>query len=264
MNKSFYKVEDVEKISSTIMWLGGRMKLTHTIKLGSTALEGKVREGYHREFRYESGQYSNKRYLNNIKLNFNSYLTIEHPDVDKMKQPYIHQGNLYRFIRRLDMVIEWFYKEFSFVRDEKTYKTELFLEDKDGKLILNSSLASVMFVLVELGSCTLMFKPTVIERDEGLFEGVTISFNNETHTSIDIEELESLRHFLSTINLYQLGISTLNYLGCPEEELNDRYVTVYSRGEEYLKDRTKFGDKVEVKSPGRMLGGSRDDDSKLI
>lgn len=259
---SFNKVEEIEKISTDIMWISS-LQLKHTVKLGSSRDDSRIREGYHKEFRYESSQYNNKRNLTNIKITMASYMTLENKEIDKMKQPYISQKNIYRLIKTLDTVIEWFYKIYQLKNSKgEIYNTELFLNDDSGRLILNRNVSTK--IVIELGSAIVEMSPAVIDRDGELYEGVRWTINGEHNFYIDLDDVECFRHFIGSCNLYSMGVSLLNYIGCPDV-LNEDYVVTFSRGEFGNETNTHVtNDGIKLGKGRRQIGSSENNESNTM
>lgn len=201
--------DNVEKISSLVFRPCNNFVIKHIVQVAKKNIEGK-RQYFHKEFTYVSNKYIDKKYLKSINLDFYSYLLIEEQGKDWTNRETImlQNVNLPNFKHGLKEVANWFY-------DDK-YDDLYYIENN--QLKLNAEFGDLKLKLKLGETKSIMFRPSVIEDNNGTrYEGVEMFVNN-THTVgyITLDNLMAMYDIISSFNLYQSSLELINYLQRPE------------------------------------------------
>lgn len=238
----YNKLEDVEKISTEVMRLGG-MVLKHSVKIGTTGFgeEEKHKKGFHKEFIYKTRTYLNKNKLISIKLFFQSYLTLEKSD-NQNAGFFLNAHTLPRFIRVIKRFLNMYYDE----------EKPLFVK-KNGKLIYNGGSKEKIYT-IDAGKL-IKLSPYIDIKDDSdeEIESIMITFPDDSLV-ISLDDFETFIFNIEKMDLYSLGIAMMNYLGRPDDELGTvnsvELINTFDVGE-------KFSGKVTVKGVKRNIGDNK-------
>ena len=184
----YTKYDDLEKISSDVLRLGGLL-LKHQVKLGNFGYDeaDKSRQSYHKEYRYKSSQYSDKSTLISLKLSFSSFLTLE---IGRNNQAniFLNNGNIPIFVMKNNRLIH--------SRGSKDIKYSF------------ESVNNLIF-----------FSPYIDTNEEGQdIESVLITFPDDS-IIVTVDILETFLYHIERFDLYNAGLNMISYLGFPEDEL---------------------------------------------
>lgn len=206
---------DVEKIQSVLFRFSDKFVLKHIVKL---AYKDKIgnRRGYHSVVKYNTDNYikSSVGDLCNISIHFKSYLLLECIDLEipwSIRQNLmITEDNIHKFINKLKKARKWF--------KAKKYDDLFYLED--GILKLNKEMSKELVEYVQFNNDkSIVLTPAVITDKGQNYEGILMFVNNkETIITLSINELKTLLYILKKMNLYQSGLSCVNYIGRPKQE----------------------------------------------
>jgi hypothetical protein len=173
------------------------------------------RKGYQQVTLYPTNQYiqDGVSELKNINIYFKSYLSIDSVDPnilwEKRESIMITDYTIHKFIKALKKVKKWF--------KSKKYDDLYYLES--GVLTLNKEMAIDLQEIVAFEYDKMIkIVPVVINDRTKLYEGVLIFVNNERNFfELSINEIKTLHYKLKKINLYEAGLSMLNFLGKDNE-----------------------------------------------
>ena len=222
MSNSFYNT--IEKITTQVFSINKDFALKHVVRVSHKAPDGK-KELFHSEYTYMSqSSYTNAKYLKSIKLNFNSYLTIEEISKEKSWQDkesiFITSTNIFKFTKALKKARKWLYK----------YKDLYYYEDKD--LLINKEVAKGLNIQLNLNGKIIVIQPTIIVKDDMELEGIVIYINKiSCPCKITVDKLDALYHILKRFDLYLAGLSIINYVGRPDSELYNKDIGIESKND---------------------------------
>jgi len=203
--------ETVEKVSSDVFRPCMNFVLRHNVQLAHKNKSGE-RQHYHQEFTYASSKYMDARILKSIRLNFNSYLSLEETGKDWTDKEFVRID--YRHIRyltkTLKRVLEWFYEpEFD--------KLFAYSDETKQELVVSLDFKDLQEA-IRIGQTIIRFTPAVIYHDVDCYEGVMMCVGkSESFGHMTIDSLEAMYHIISNFDLHLAGLAIVNYMGIPEE-----------------------------------------------
>lgn len=206
--------DNIEKLSAVIMRPCNNFVIKHVVKVAKKGMDGK-RRYFHNEYTYLGGNYIDKKYLKSMNLDFYSYVIIEEQGKDWTNRETIMLTyvNITIFLNSLKKVTDWF--------SDEEFDDLFYIED--GTLKFNPEFGNLKEV-VRLGeNRTILFKPSVIEDNNGVrYEGVQMCVNtNQAVGFITLDNLMAMKYIFDNFNMYQSGLELINYLGRPEfDEFN--------------------------------------------
>ena len=203
----YTKYDDLEKISSDVLRLGGLL-LKHQVKLGNFGYDetDKSRQSYHKEYRYKSNQYSDKSTLISLKLSFSSFLTLE---ISRNNQAniFLNNGNIPRFVRVLKEFLSLYYDT----------ENPIFVM-RNNRLIHSRGSKDIKYSFESVNNL-IFFSPYIDTNEEGQdIESVLITFPDDS-IIVTVDVLETFLYHIERFDLYNAGLNMISYLGFPEEEL---------------------------------------------
>lgn len=221
MSNSIYN--SIEKITSQVFVLNSEFTLKHCVKVAHKRSDG-IRELFHSEYTYISQtSYRDTKYLKSIKLNFSSYLLLEETNTDKdwslKESVFINSANIFKLVKVLKKVKKWFYKY-----------DDLYYYDDHNELKINGEVVKNCNISLKLMDKIIIIQPTIIYKNDVGYEGVNMYINKSSCICpLTIDKLEALYYILKKFNLYEAGLSLINYLGRPPEEMYNRDIGIESK-----------------------------------
>lgn len=209
---------NLEKVKSIIFKPAFNINIVHNVKVASKNKEGK-RQYAHQEFSYKSNNYIDVSIVSNVNVNFESYIEIIDISRDWTDDRSVRVGyiQLPILIKGLKKVTNWF--------DDEKYDTLYYIED--GDLKLNPEFNGLRET-IQLGyNRGLIFAPTIIiDNDNVRYEGVEMIINNaKCIGKITVDNLEAMYYIFKNMNLYDMGLNMMSYIGRPEfDDDNSNYV----------------------------------------
>ena len=199
--------DDINKISSTIMWLDTNTVVKINANMWNTS-KRYGRSSYHKEIRY----YNDKadKQLVNINLDIDSYMTIENlkPNEKTHEKAFIklRTADLYLF---RNAVIS------TYALLEKDYNS--IFKIKDGKPIVQN-IKPIEVNCSNIMGTYMVLTPDIVETKDGKVKGgVRLNLSSTTNYALlDMNRLVELRELLNTINLPMYGQMLINYVGRPK------------------------------------------------
>lgn len=237
----YNKLEDLEKISTDVMRLGG-MVLKHAVKIGTTGFgeEENHKKSFHKEFIYKTKAYLNKDKLLSIKLHFQSYLTLEKSD-NQNAGFFLNGHTLPRFLRVIKRFLNLYYDD----------KNPIFVK-KNGKLIYNGGSKEIVFT-VDAGKLIKLSPYIDIREDSNEeIESIMIRFP-EDMVIISLDDFETFIYNIEKMDLYALGLAMINYIAKPDDEIGTiNAIELSNTG--YSNNNEKMAGKVIMKGGKRNIG----------
>ena len=205
LNVPFIRVNEYNKISDLVMFIGQNCVLKFNVILNSEGKDGRI-ENFHKEYQYYSKKYDTNQYT--ISRKFDYYLTIENQfasEIGFKESIIIGINEMMMFKLLLKSAINWFM--------DSQYSN--MYANKDGKLVLVNPQTPKRAVFK---SKYIEIEPIVYISQEDSYDfGVRMYLNSETnYTELSFNKLCGLYYIIDSLNLYQAAITLINYLQRPE------------------------------------------------
>lgn len=228
----FYK--SIEKVTTTVYNPSQGFVLNHVVKVAHKKQDG-TRELFHTEYTYSSNTaYYDSKYLKSIKLKFSSYLLLEEVNPDKdwtiRESIYINYNNIHTIIRQLKKCRKWFYSK-------KHADMYYYLE---GELKLNKEHVCKALQF-KMYNKTIIIEPAVLTRGTIDKEGIKMYLNSGSVVcELDLDQIDTLYYVLKKFDLYQAGLSVINYIGRPPSENHNKDMGIESKYNDVANFQSKF------------------------
>jgi len=249
-----------EKMTDDLYWISSNLLLRFNVILAHYDKEGN-RVGFHKEFKYPTNKTS-YGYLKSIRRDFDFYLSIENfyrrNGEDRIFIP-INVQDIISVRMALQVVFSWY--------NDKQY--EGLYVTKNGKLMMTSPAPS--YIIQMPGANYIEFKPIILEKKTGVDDkepGVFMGINDNDGSRLTLRNFMGLKYLIDSINMYEVALLMLNYLGRPEfgsfmysfsseDTVEENGGNVWERKDKLNINTLNTMKNSVSKSPKRFLPGSK-------
>lgn len=215
----------VDKFNKIVFRPCKGLVIKHQVVFGDKDIRSQKRKSELFQYEYATDKYSDVTEVSNITLDTSDFIVFERTsgnrEVDS-EQVYVSYPHLFKVRSGLKKAMRWFYDD--------EYENIYIHSDND--IVFNSDFAKErveMYGLVK--NKTIVLRPTVVEIEDQLYEGVTMHLNSmDVYVEMTLDQLESIYDFFQYFDLYLSSIMVADYVSRLSPENVERMEKGRGRG----------------------------------
>lgn len=218
--ENIFKEIDYDKISDDLYIMGSNTILRFNVSLAKVNSNDSTRIHYHKEFKYATGKYSDRKEVSIIRRSFDFFLSIENfKNTDAYTKEFImiRTQDMYFIRESLKVVRDWMRGElFNKIFAKKNGALVVLYSPK---LMING-LAQDKYIEVE--PCIITYKNDITTTGIRMYLS-----NNANYVDMSFDKFMGMLYLIDSINMYEAAQLMINYIQRPELGTNqisfDRY-----------------------------------------
>ena len=215
----------IEKIEKSIYYPCSGLVLKHIVTLGKMGKKDKKRMSDINIYSYKTNKYTDRSKVYGISIDSNDYLVFEYIGRNKIKTEnnsvFISYPHYSMVQKTMNEATEWF---------DSNVHPNLFKINKTGNVYIGKSYRETeLFIGGLSNNGWLLFRPTLVETDDGIIEGVEMNIGSDSKSVLLTgNEFLSMVTFINNFSLYQSSL-LLQMLG---HTLGTNYNLTHGKDEE--------------------------------